>query len=145
MMKCAPTSAARSMPSRVRRNASALVASSGEQKLPSQAGIQMQAAADAVDAMPLECLAHLGEIRRRKLLRKMKLVVVHQLAEPFNRCPHFLGRRDTRKLRLVAARIETRRHVAERPDTERCLHRRAPIVIESVSYTHLTLPTKRIV
>ena len=83
-----------------------------------EAGVEVEAARDAVDPVPVERVADLVEVRRRELLRVVELVVVDQVAEPLDRRPHLLGRRLAGQLGLVAGRVEAGRHVAEGPDAE---------------------------
>ena len=92
-----------------------------------EAGIEMEAARDAVDAVPVERATDRLEVLVRELLRIMELVVVDQPAEPFDGGADLLHRRDARELRLVPTRVEARRHAAERPDPQTRLHRGDPI------------------
>src|SRR6478672_3424127 len=110
MIICAPMSPASSIASRVIRLASARVASSGA----------------AVDAVTVERLLDLLQIVAVDLLRVVELVVVHQVAEPLDRGAHPLRGRGPGELRLVAARVEARRHGTERPDAETRLHSSSP-------------------
>ena len=61
-----------------------------------EAGIEVQAARDAVDAVPVERAADRLEVLGRELLRVVELVVVDQVAEPLDRGAHLVGRRDRR-------------------------------------------------
>ena len=83
-----------------------------------EARVEMEPARDAVDAVPVERLAHLVQVLRRELLRIVELVVVDQVAEPCDRGADPVGRRLAGELGLVAAGVEPGRHVAERPDSE---------------------------
>src|SRR4029077_524181 len=88
--------------------------------------IEVQAAGDAIDAVTVERLLDLLEIVAVDLLRVVELVVVHQVAEPLDRGAHPLRGRGAGELRLVAARVEARRHGTERPDAETRLHASSP-------------------
>ena len=96
MIICAPTSPAKSIASSVRRErASSRTASSGEREPAlAEARVEVHAARDAVDAVPVERGAHLVEVVARELLRVVELVVVHQVAEALDGRPHLRrGRR----------------------------------------------------
>ena len=120
-MKFAPIWPARSAPSRVSRRASSRVAGFGEvEPAPSEARVEVEARADAVDAVPVEGVANLVQVLGGELGRVVELVVVDQVA----RGPATAGRTRCRGrlvavLRLlVADRHEPRHRRAERPDPE---------------------------
>src|SRR5258705_6879352 len=96
----------------------------------------MEAARDAVDAVPVERLLHRFEVLAVQFLRIVELVVVHQVAEPLDGRPHLLDGRRLRQFRLVAAGIEPGGHPAERPDTKTRLHPKLLLVDRRSSALH---------
>src|SRR5262249_3963484 len=86
----------------------------------------METGRDAVDAVPAEGAAHVVQVPGRQLLRIVELVVVDQVAQPFDGATDLLRGRLRRVLGLVAARYEAGDHRAHRPDAEAGLHRSSP-------------------
>ena len=80
-----------------------------------EARVDVQAARDRVDAVPVERGAHVVEVVAVELAGVVELVVVHQVAEPVDGAVHLLRDRLVAPLRLVAAGHEARDHRAEAP------------------------------
>ena len=58
-----------------------------------EAGVEMEAAREAVDVVSVQCIADLIEVLLRQLLRVVELVAVDQVAEPVDRAPDALRHR----------------------------------------------------
>ena len=82
------------------------------------ARVQVRAGGDRVDAVAVQGLAHLVEVRRRELLGVVELVVVHQVAEALDGAVDLLRGGLDAVLGLVAARHEAGDHGPEGPDAD---------------------------
>ncbi len=88
-----------------------------------EAGIEVQAAGDAVDVVAVERRLHCVEVVGREFVGVMELVTVDQLAETLDGTMDLVGDRlvDVVVRGLIAAGDEPGDHRSERPDADACL------------------------
>ena len=82
-----------------------------------EAGVEVEAGREAVDVVPVQCVADLVQVLLRQLLRVVELVAVDQVSETFDSLPHACSGRFAQPLRLVTARHKACDHGPKRPDS----------------------------